>query len=174
MRVNVQLIRAANDTHVWADSFDRKLTNIFSVESEVAKTIADQLGAKLTGREAQVIAAKPTDNPEAYDAYLKGRYFWNKRTGGDIRKSIDHFNQAIAADPNYALAYAGLAQAWMTLPAYDGGAPTKCTPQAKAFAVKALSLNEDLSDAVAVLGAVKAEYDFDFSGARSSSILFCL
>jgi TolB-like protein/Tfp pilus assembly protein PilF/tRNA A-37 threonylcarbamoyl transferase component Bud32 len=167
VRVNVQLIRAANDSHVWADSFDRKLTNIFSVESEVAKTIADQLGAKLTGREAQVIAAKPTDNPEAYDAYLKGRYFWNKRTGGNIRKSIDHFNQAIAADPNYALAYAGLAQAWMTLPAYDGGAPTKCTPQAKAFAVKALSLNEDLSDAVAVLGAVKAEYDFDFPGART-------
>ena len=72
VRVNVQLIKAANDSHLWADTFDRKLTDIFSVESEVAKAIADQLRAKLTGREEQVIAAKPTDNPEAYDAYLRG------------------------------------------------------------------------------------------------------
>ena len=72
VRVNVQLIKAANDSHIWADTFDRKLTDIFSVESEVAKAIADQLRAKLTGREEQVIAAKPTDNPEAYDAYLRG------------------------------------------------------------------------------------------------------
>ena len=72
VRVNVQLIKAATDSHVWADTFDRKLTDIFSVESEMAKAIADQLRAKLTGREEQVIAAKPTDNPEAYDAYLRG------------------------------------------------------------------------------------------------------
>jgi hypothetical protein len=72
VRVNVQLIKAANDSHLWADTFDRKLTDIFSVESEVAKAIAEQLRAKLTGQEEQVIAAKPTDNPEAYDAYLRG------------------------------------------------------------------------------------------------------
>ena len=72
VRVNVQLIKAANDSHLWADTFDRKLTDIFSVESEVAKAVADQLRAKLTGQEEQVIAAKPTDNPEAYDAYLRG------------------------------------------------------------------------------------------------------
>src|SRR4029077_7676718 len=72
VRVNVQLIRAANDSHLWADTFDRKLTDIFSVESEVAKAIAEQLRAHLTGREKQVIAARPTDNPEAYDAYLRG------------------------------------------------------------------------------------------------------
>ncbi len=72
VRVNVQLIKASNDSHLWADTFDRKLTDILSVESEVAKAIADQLRAKLTGREEEVIAAKPTDNPEAYDAYLRG------------------------------------------------------------------------------------------------------
>src|SRR4029077_13701133 len=72
VRVNVQLIKAANDSHLWADTFDRKLTDIFSVESDVAKAIADQLRAKLTGKEEQAIAAKPTDNPEAYDAYLRG------------------------------------------------------------------------------------------------------
>ena len=80
VRVNVQLIKAANDSHLWADTFDRKLTDIFSVESEVAKTIADQLRAKLTGQEEQVIAAKPTDNPEAYDAYLRGLAY-NLKTG---------------------------------------------------------------------------------------------
>src|SRR2546430_6856948 len=72
VRVNVQLIKAANDSHLWSDTFDRKLTDIFSVESEVAKTIADQLRAKLTGQEREIIAAKPTDNPQAYDAYLRG------------------------------------------------------------------------------------------------------
>ena len=80
VRVNVQLIKAANDSHLWADTFDRKLTDIFSVESEVAKAIADQLRAKLTGQEEQVIAAKPTDNPEAYDAYLRGLAYTLKTT----------------------------------------------------------------------------------------------
>ena len=85
VRVNVQLIKAANDSHLWADTFDRKLTDIFSVESEVAKAIADQLRAKLTGQEEQVIAAKPTDNPEAYDAYLRGLAYTLK-TGKHTRQ----------------------------------------------------------------------------------------
>ena len=85
VRVNVQLIKAANDSHLWADTFDRKLTDIFSVESEVAKAIAEQLRAKLTGQEEQVIAAKPTDNPEAYDAYLRGLAYTLK-TGQHTRQ----------------------------------------------------------------------------------------
>src|SRR6266542_2563938 len=99
VRVNVQLIKAANDSHLWADTFDRKLTDIFSVESDVAKAIADQLRVKLSGREEQVISAKPTDNPEAYDAYLRGRYFWNKRTSDGIKHAIEHFQQSIERDP---------------------------------------------------------------------------
>lgn len=113
------------------------------------------------------MAKTPTVNPEAYELYLKGRYFWNKRTAADLRKSIDYFNEAIAKDPNYALAYAGLAQAWMVLPAYNGGAPTDCTPRAQAAAQKALSLDEGLSDAIAALASAKAEYDFDVVSARS-------
>ena len=116
VRVNVQLIKAANDSHLWADTYDRKLTDIFSVESEVAKAIADQLQARLTGSEERAIAARPTENPEAYQLYLQGRFFWNKRTAVDLRKSIEYFQQAIEKDPNYALAYAGLAQAWLLLP----------------------------------------------------------
>jgi len=111
VRVNVQLIKAANDSHLWADTYDRKLTDIFAVESEIAKTIAETLQAKLTASEQRAIAIRPTESPEAYQLYLKGRFFWNKRTAVDLKKSIDYFNQAIEKDPNYALAYAGLADA---------------------------------------------------------------
>src|SRR5437762_10144063 len=167
VRVNVQLINALTDAHLWADTFDRKLTDIFAVETEIAKTIADTLQAKLTGSEKNAISKKPTENPAAHELYLQGRYFWSKRSAANLRKSIDYFNQAIAQDPNYALAYAGLAQAWMVLPAYNGGAPVECKPHAEAAARKALSLDETLSDAVAVLASIKAEYDFDFPDARA-------
>src|SRR5437762_2559247 len=113
VRVNVQLINALTDAHLWADTFDRKLTAIFAVETEIAKTIADTLQAKLSGSEKNAISKKPTENPAAHELYLQGRYFWSKRSAANLRKSIDYFNQAIAQDPNYALAYAGLAQAWM-------------------------------------------------------------
>ena len=82
VRVNVQLINALTDAHLWAETYDRKLTDIFAVESEIAKTIAETLQAKLTGSEKTAMAKKPTENPEAYELYLKGRFFWNKRTGG--------------------------------------------------------------------------------------------
>src|SRR5246500_4876570 len=108
VRVNVQLINAMTDAHLWAETYDRKLTDIFAVESEIAKTIAETLQAKITGSEKTSIAKKPTVNPEAYELYLKGRFFWNKRTGHDLRKSIDYLKQAIAKDPGYALAYAAL------------------------------------------------------------------
>ena len=89
VRVNVQLIEATSDAHLWAEIYDRKLTDIFSVESDIAKTIANTLQAKLTGSEKTAIASRPTENPEAYQLYLKGRFFWNKRTGADLKKSIE-------------------------------------------------------------------------------------
>jgi TolB-like protein len=106
VRVNVQLIKAANDSHLWADTFDRKLTDIFSVETEVARTIADQLRAKLTGREEQVIAAKPTDNPEAYDAYLRGLAYTLKSeiTPANALGARKYLRQAVQLDPKFALA----------------------------------------------------------------------
>ncbi len=112
VRVNVQLINALTDAHLWADTYDRKLTDIFGVESEIAKTIAETLQARLTGSEKSSIAKTPTVNPEAYELYLKGRFFWNKRTGDDLRKSIEYLKQAIAKDPGYALAYAALADSY--------------------------------------------------------------
>ena len=165
VRVNVQLINALTDAHLWADTYDRKLTDIFAVESDIAKTIADTLQAKLTGSEKKAIAARPTENQEAYQLYLKGRFFWNKRTATDLRKSIDYFQQAIAKDPNYALAYAGSAQAWLLLPGYSGGTPNECFPQAESAAKKALSLDESSADAHAALAMVKQLFDFDSPGA---------
>ncbi len=165
VRVNVQLINALTDAHLWADTYDRKLTDIFAVESEIANTIAETLQAKLTGSEKVAVSARPTENPEAYQLYLKGRFFWNKRTAVDLRKSIEYFNQAIEQDPNYALAYAALAQAWLLLPAYDGGAPKDCFPHAETAAKKALALDDNSSDAHAALGMVKQIYDFDLPGA---------
>ena len=167
VRVNVQLINATNDAHLWADIYDRKLTDLFAVESDIAKTIADTLQAKLTGFEERAIAARPTENPQAYQLYLKGRYFWNKRTAPDLQKSIDYFKQAIEKDPGYALAYAAEAQSWLLLPAYDGGAPNDCFPQAEALAAKALALDPSSSDAHAAIGIVKSVYAFDPSGAMA-------
>ncbi|PZR74619.1 MAG: hypothetical protein DLM73_07510 [Chthoniobacterales bacterium] len=113
VRVNVQLIKAANDSHLWAETFDRKLNDIFSVESEVARAIADQLRAKLTGPEEQVIAAKPTDNPEAYDAYLRGLAFAMKSesTPANALGAQKYLRQAVQLDPRFALAWAELASA---------------------------------------------------------------
>ena len=166
VRVSVQLINAQTDAHLWADTYDRKLTDIFAVESEIARTIADTLQAKLTGSEKTAMSKKPTANPEAYELYLQGRFFWNKRTAADLRKSIDCFNQAIAKDPNYALAYAGLAQTWSILAAHNGGAPVDCYPQADTAARKALALDNTLSDAIAALASTKASYNFDYAGAK--------
>jgi len=161
VRVNVQLINAMTDGHLWAEIYDRKLTDIFSVESDIAKTIADTLQAKLSGSERTAISKKPTDNPEAYELYLKGRFFWNKRTGADLFKAIDYFKQAIAKDPNYALAYSGLADSYLLLPPYGAAAPKDSVPQAKAAVKKALELDDALAEAHASAGRILSGFDFD-------------
>jgi len=166
VRVNVQLINALTDAHLWADTYDRKLTDIFAVETEIAKTVADMLQAKLTGSEQHVIAARPTENTEAHQLYLKGRFFWNKRTGNDLKKSIDYFEQAIAADPNYALAYAGVADGYVWLPGYTAGTPRDSYPKAKAAAKKALELDDTLAEARTSLAIAIWLYDFDSSQAN--------
>ena len=152
VRVNVQLINAQNDAHLWADTYDRKLTDIFAVESDIAKTIAETLQAKITGSEKSSIAKVPTVNPEAYELYLKGRFFWNKRSGADLHKAIEFFNQAITKDPNYALAYAGLADSYMLLPNYAGLPSAEAIPPARAAATKALAIDDSLAEAYASYG----------------------
>src|SRR5947207_432128 len=162
VRVNVQLITAANDTHLWAETYDRKLTDIFVVESDIATTIAKTLQARLTGAEKTAIAKRPTANPEAHELYLKGRFFWNKRTAADLRKAIDYFNQALDKDPSYAFAYAGLADAYLVLSQYGAASPADSLPQAIAAAKKAIELDDTLAEAHTSLACSLAYYDFDF------------
>jgi adenylate cyclase len=157
VRVNVQLINAMTDAHLWADTYDRKLTDIFAVETDIAKTVADTLQAKLTGSEKNSMAKTPTVNPEAYELYLKGRFFWNKRTGDDLRKSIEYLKQAIAKDPAYALAYAALADSYGLLRFYGGASPAESVVPAEAAAKKALELDDSLAEAHASLGLIATE-----------------
>jgi len=149
VRVNVQLINAMTDAHLWADTYDRKLTDIFAVESEIAKSIADALQAKLSRAAEHVLASRPTENPEAHELYLKGRYFWNRRTGANLQKAAEYFEQAIAKDPKYALAYSGLADCHVLLPAYPelGSNPRDELPKALETARKAVELDDTLGEA---------------------------
>jgi eukaryotic-like serine/threonine-protein kinase len=163
VRVNVQLIKAANDSHLWADSFDRKLTDIFSVESDIAKTIADTLQAKLTGAEKQMISGQPTSDLTAYDLYLKGRLLWSKRGGDNMRQAIAFYEQAIARDRNYALAYAALAETYVVLPVYTEASGPEAFAKAKAAALKALQLDDKLAEAHNALALVLFLY-LDFAG----------
>jgi TolB-like protein/Flp pilus assembly protein TadD len=152
VRVNVQLINALTDAHLWADTYDRKLTDIFAVESEIAKSVAENLKARLNGRAEEVLAARPTENPEAHELYLKGRYLWNRRNTASLRKAGDYFQRAIDLDPNYALAYAGLADVHSLLPIYAGTEPRDDVSKALAAARKAVELDSNLAEAHTSLG----------------------
>jgi len=169
VRINVQLIKAATDTHLWADTYDRKLTDIFTVESQVAKAVADTLQAKLSGTEQSAIAARPSENSEAHDLYLKGRYFFGKRTADDLKRAIDYFNQALAKDPNYALAYAGLADSYVLLPEYSRESSAELFPKARAAAGKALAIDNTLAEAHASLGLLLATLSTSGINLRESS-----
>jgi TolB-like protein/Tfp pilus assembly protein PilF len=150
VRVNVQLIKAADDSHLWADTFDRKMTDIFSVESEVAKAIADQLQAKLTGQEEQIIAAKPTDNPEAYDAYLRGlAYNLKSFTVASYLGAQKYLREAVRLDPKFALAWAQLS--YVDAVGYLGAVlqPTVALrEEARQAAETALTLQPNLGEAI--------------------------
>jgi TolB-like protein/Tfp pilus assembly protein PilF len=162
VRVNVQLIKAGTDAHLWADIFDRKLTDIFAVESDIAKTIADTLQAKLTGSEQTAISKTPTANQQAYELYLKGRFFWNKRTGADLKKAAEFFQQAIVADPSYASAYAGLAQTQLLIPVFGIGRPPDFFPAATSAARRAIALDETSAEGHSAL-AMLLVFDFKFA-----------
>src|SRR2546428_4918666 len=153
VRVNVQLINALTNAHLWAEIYDRKLTDIFAVESDIAKTIADTLQARLTGNERSAISHAPTEDPVAHELYLKGHHFWGLR-GDNLPRAIEFYNQAIARDPNYALAYAGLGETYILLPYYTGADPKEVRPKARAAALKALELNPNLAEAHNAMGKI--------------------
>src|SRR5262249_50465367 len=146
VRVNVQLINALTNSHLWAEIYDRKLTDIFAVESDIAKTIADTLQVKLTGSEKQLMASQATNDTTAYELYHKGLSFWGQRSGDNLPKSIEFYEQAIARDPNYALAYAGLANSYILLPYYTATPLHGAATKARDAALKALQLDPNLAE----------------------------
>ena len=166
VRVNVQLIKAANDSHLWADTYDRKLTDIFSVETEVAKAIADQLRAKLTGTEEKAITDKPTQNPAAYDAYLRGLSIQHNQYGfGAEAGAAKAFAEAVQIDPSFALAWANLAIARSPLYLYDIDTKTNSSAAIREAADRAMALQPELAEAWAAQGAYRYRVARDFSGA---------
>jgi TolB-like protein/Flp pilus assembly protein TadD len=168
VRIAAQLIYAPRDTHLWARSYDRELRDVLALESSVAQAIAEEIQVKLTPQEQAHLATTRQVNPQAYEAYLKGRYEWNKRTAESLRRGIAFFQQAVARDPRYALAYAGLADSYFAL-AYSAEVlpPREAVPRARAAVQQALALEEALAEAHATLGAIKLFYDWDWAGAQS-------
>jgi serine/threonine protein kinase/tetratricopeptide (TPR) repeat protein len=166
IQVSADLTNVQDNTEIWGEHYERKASDIISLQQQIAGDIADKLRSKLSGTQKQQITKQGTQNPEAYQLYVKGRYYWNKRTGGDIKTAISYLNQAIDKDPSYALAYSGLADAWGTLSSY-GGDPSEVTPKSNAAAEKALELDSSLAHPHAVLAANKWEQNWDFAGGEA-------
>ncbi len=167
VRITAQLIQASSDEHLWSDSYERDLKNVLALQREVAKAIAGEIELKLSRPEEPGKSARPVD-PGAFEAYLKGRHHWNKRTGADLRKSIKYFETAIALDPDWALAHSGLAEAYVLLANYDPSVrPRDSMPRARAAAERALELDDELAPAHTALAAVRNWYDWDWEGAEA-------
>ncbi len=166
VRINVQLIEAAKDRHLWADSYERNLRDVLSLQKEVAQTIAEKIKITITPDEQKRLKTTRQINPEAYEAYIKGRYHWNKRNREGMLKCIELFQKAIESDPAYALAYAGLADAYIVLGWWDVYPPKEVFPKAKAAALKALEIDDNLAEAHTALAAIQAPFEFDWVAAE--------
>ncbi len=166
LRITAQLIDARNDRHLWAEDYNRNLRDVVAVQGEVARRIAQEIRTTLTPEERSQLTSQRQVNPEAYESYLKGRYFWNKRTEAGIKKAIAYFEQSIAKDPNNPLAYDGLADCWHSAGWYGYVSPKEAYPQTKAAAMKALELDATLGEAQASLAMASMNYDWDWSAAE--------
>jgi TolB-like protein/Flp pilus assembly protein TadD len=167
VRIKVQLIDAASDRHLWTQSYDREMRDVLEIEGRVGRYAAGMCDAPL-GPRVQVHVSLPAPvNPEAYEAYLRGRYYWNKRTRDGLLQALDNFERAARIDSGYAVAYAGLADTYLLLPLYAGASPQESYPRARAAALRALKIDEGLAEAHASLGRVKLFYDWDWTGAET-------
>src|SRR5215468_425609 len=164
IRITVRLINVSDGTTLWTDTFDDRATDIFAVEDSIAERVTGMLPLTLTGEERALVAQHETNDAEAYRLYLKGRYFWNRRTGDDIQRGIDYLNQAIARDPGYAKAYAALADSYVILSNFNLTTPREAYEKARVATAEALKRNEKLAEAHNALGNIKA--DCDFAGAE--------
>ncbi len=166
IEVSAELTNVHDNTELWGQRYSGKSADIISLQQQIAGDLAGKLRSQLSTSEKQQVTKQGTEIPDAYDLYLKGRYAWNKRTVPDINAAISYFNQAIAKDPGYALAYSGLSDAYSVL-SYYGSPPNETYPKSNAAARKALELDPTLARAHAVLAANEMEYDWDFAGGEA-------
>jgi TolB-like protein/DNA-binding winged helix-turn-helix (wHTH) protein/Tfp pilus assembly protein PilF len=170
VRITAQLIQMKDQSHVWARQYDRELKGLLTLQGEIAHEIADEiqltLGGPLKFNPAHRTVPPSTASYEAYDLYLRGRYFWNKRTYEDFKQAAEYFQQAIAKDPNYARAYAGLADTFGLISVWHWGPPNELMPKARNAAIKALELDENLAEAHTSLALIAENYDYDWPTAE--------
>lgn len=166
VRITAQLIQVRKEKHLWARSYEGNLRDILALQDHVASDIAAEIRVRLTPHVQAVLANPRIIDPEAYEDYLKGRYYWNTRTEVGVHRGIDYFQKAVAKDPHYALAYAGLADSYLVLAGYRVVSPNDVLPLAKAAALKALELDDSLAEGHAPLGALRVEHDLDLPGAE--------
>jgi serine/threonine-protein kinase len=162
VRITTQLIDASTDEHLWAASFDRDLSDVLAIHSDVARAVADKVQAQLTSQDVSRLERTRTVDPAAYEAYLKGRYHWSQRTETGIEKSLEYFKRATEIDPDYAEAYAGVALAYLVMPAYDMAPPKEPFQRAKYYAAKAFEIDPNLAEVHTVLGVTAADFDWDW------------
>jgi len=166
VRINAQLIHSS-DQHLWAESYERDFRDILSLQSEIARQVANEVRIVLTPEERHRLGIARQVNPEAHELYLKARHFWNKRTEQSVRKALSYFHQAIDTDPTYAQGYAGLADSYNILGYYNDLAPNEAYPKGKTAALKALELDDSLAEPHAALGVVKRDFEWDWPGAEA-------
>jgi TolB-like protein/Tfp pilus assembly protein PilF len=166
LTLSLELVDAGTENVIWSEQYSRRQTDLVSLQSEIAHDVSNKLRQKLTGADEQQVTKTYTENTEAYQLYLRGRYHWNKRTPQGLQKSIEYFNQAVAVDPAYALAYAGLADSYALLPFYADTESAEAFPKAKAAATKALEIDDLLAEAHTTLAHVRMWYEWDWSGAE--------
>ncbi len=168
LNITVELVDARTNKSLWGEQYERKLSELLTTQREMVAEIVSKLQLKLSGESEQKLAKKYTDNSEAYQLYLQGRFHWNKRTAAEFEKAVVFFKQAIEKDPNYALAHSGLADTYGLFPRYGDFRPKEYMPQAKAAALKALELDPNLAEAHTSLAQITLFYEYDFTGAEKS------
>ena len=166
VRVTIELLQARDERQLWSTTYDRVIDDIFDVQSDIAVQVIEKLGVTLLEGERTRLGARPTVNHEAYTLYLKGRYFWNKRTEENIQVGLDYFQQSVDVDPGYALAWVGIADVWIFRGWYSRLAPRETFPKAKSAAMKALALDSTLAEAHASIAHIHLEFDHDWEAAE--------
>jgi serine/threonine protein kinase/tetratricopeptide (TPR) repeat protein len=166
LNIQTELVDVAGDSQLWGQQYNRKFSEIIPVQEEIAKEVSEKLHLRPTGEEQKRLAKRYTENPDAHELYLKGRYYWNRRTAATLTRATEYFHEAIDRDPGYALAWAGLADSYAVYSFYDLAPPSEASPKAKEAASKALGLDDRLAEPHAALGYIKTTFDWDWAGAE--------